>query len=158
MNVRQAGTYPEGEDVHFEVSPAQAVEFTLHLRIPQWLERAAEIRVNGKKFEVAAERGTFAAIRRKWKKGDRVDAQFPARFRMEAVDDKHLKTAAIMKGALLYIAADAPLGMEKTALPLPGAIQSAGSGHAVEYGGAKVAIQPWHATQGQTMNTYFQTV
>jgi DUF1680 family protein len=161
VKVRQMGTYPEGEDVHFEVTPASAVEFTLHLRIPKWLERAAEIRVNGKKFDVAAERGTFAAIRRKWRQGDRVDVRFPARFRMEAVDDRHLKTAAVMKGALMYIAADAPLGMEKVALDLPGAIQSVGTGFAVEYGGAQVAIQPWHSaltqTPGQTMNTYFTT-
>ena len=90
-----------------------------------------------------------------------MDVRFPARFRMEAVDDRHLKTAAVMKGALMYIAADAPLGMEKVALDLPGAIQRVGTGFAVEYGGAQVAIQPWHSaltqTPGQTMNTYFTT-
>ena len=51
--------------------------------------------------------------------------------------------------------------MEKVALDLPGAIQRVGTGFAVEYGGAQVAIQPWHSaltqTPGQTMNTYFTT-
>ena len=64
----------------YEIGMIDAVRLAVD-RMPQWLECAA-------------------AIRRKWGKGDRVEVQFPARFRMEAVDDKHQKMARPLRGVI----------------------------------------------------------
>lgn len=155
VKVSQSGTYPAGETAHFEVQTGEAREFGLHLRIPRWLEAEPEIRVNGKRFHTPAARGTFAAIRRKWKSGDTVDVRFPLRFRLEPVDDKHPDTVAVMRGALMYVGADAPAGMEKTRLALPGDLKPNGSGFRYEGSAGRTAFLPFYEIMNQTYNTYF---
>jgi len=103
--LRQSGSYPQGNDVRIAVDPAAAVECTVHLRVPRWLDSAPEIRVNGKRFDAPVAKG-FAALRRRWKKGDAIEMSLPLRFREEPVDDRHPNLVANMKGPLLYVKPD----------------------------------------------------
>ena len=69
--------YPFREAVKITISPAQPVQFPLHLRIPGWAE-GATIHVNGKPQADPAP-GSFAPIDRTWQPGDVVELHLPMR-------------------------------------------------------------------------------
>jgi hypothetical protein len=48
--------------------------------------------------------GEFAAIKREWKTGDRVDLELPQRMRLEPIDPQHADTVALMRGPLVLMA------------------------------------------------------
>src|SRR5215831_3481615 len=73
----QKTAYPESEEIEFRVEPESPVDFVLRLRIPNWLDQPARISINGKTADVKAQRGSFAALNRRWRKGDSVALRLP---------------------------------------------------------------------------------
>jgi DUF1680 family protein len=110
VELTQTTDYPELETVELRVATASAATFEIKLRIPGWLQSAPEIRVNGRVFHTAAEPGTFATIRRKWKNHDAVQLSLPMKFRAQPVDEQHPKLAAMMRGPLMYVDVTARTG------------------------------------------------
>ena len=76
--------FPLSGKVVISISPEQKEKFTVKLRIPAWSKGTA-LAVNGKRMEVTA--GTYAAITRKWSKGDTVELTFDMACRL--VDAPH---------------------------------------------------------------------
>src|SRR5215471_1828682 len=72
----QKGSYPQDGSIEFEFSGSKHFEMNLNLRIPAWAD-GASISVNGKRSKDPVAPGTFAALRRKWKHGDRVELELP---------------------------------------------------------------------------------
>jgi hypothetical protein len=68
--------YPFEETVRMTVEPAKTCAFPLYLRIPEWC-RKPEIRVNDEPVSINNNTHGFLKIDRKWKKGDRIDVNFP---------------------------------------------------------------------------------
>lgn len=52
-------------------------EFTLNLRIPFWIRKAAKVFVNGELSVETAETNRFVSLKRTWKRGDQVMLIFP---------------------------------------------------------------------------------
>ncbi len=75
LKIRQKTNYPWDGEVQLTVSPAQAANFTLHVRIPGWAQDAS-VAVNGKTV-AAVQAGQYLPITRQWKPGDRVSLNFP---------------------------------------------------------------------------------
>jgi len=103
LSLTQEGDYPFEDLVTFTVTSSQPAELTLHFRIPKWAQ-GAQIFVNGARADGLAEPGRFAAIRREWKTGDRVELDFPLRMRLETIDAQHTDTVALMRGPLVLMA------------------------------------------------------
>ena len=76
--------FPLSGKVVISISPEQKEKFTVKLRIPAW-SKGTVLAVNGKRMEVTA--GTYAAITRKWSKGDTVELTFDRACRL--VDAPH---------------------------------------------------------------------
>jgi len=76
---------------------------TLHFRIPQWTSHAA-IAINGKRSAGDIVPGRFAAVRRTWKDGDRIELELSLPVRLEAIDPEHPDTVAVMRGPLVLFA------------------------------------------------------
>jgi DUF1680 family protein len=112
VSLTQEGAYPFEDHVRFTVMSSTPMEFTLHLRIPAWAEGASVV-VNGTRQSGLAKLGEFAAIRREWKSGDRVELELPLKMRLEAIDARHTDTVALLRGPLVLMAAkpqqDAPV-------------------------------------------------
>ena len=106
FSLTQQGQYPYEERIVFTVKSSQAAELTMHFRIPTWAQ-GAEIFVNGTRQKELAQPGSFAAIRREWKTGDRVELEFPLRMRLESIDAKHADTVALLRGPLVLLAVKA---------------------------------------------------
>lgn len=72
--------YPFDCLVSVTVNPEKSVEFPLYIRIPAWAT-GATAKVNGKKIDVADCAGRYLCLSRKWKKGDKVEVNFPMNIR-----------------------------------------------------------------------------
>jgi uncharacterized protein len=103
LTLTQEGEYPYEDRVKFTVTSSQPTELALHFRIPAWAE-GAEIFVNGARQAGAATPGQFAAIRREWKTGDRVELELPLKTRLEPIDEQHADTVALLRGPLVMMA------------------------------------------------------
>ena len=102
-SLQQSGEYPFEDTVSMRVGASQPQEFTLCLRIPGWAS-GARIEVNGRRWSGATEPGSFAAVARRWRDGDRLELELPRRLRLESVDRQHPDTVALLCGPLVLFA------------------------------------------------------
>ena len=154
IEILQTGTYPFGSKVRFDVKPAQADEFGLHLRIPAWTEQAS-ISVNGKREVVQLKPGSFAVVRRQWKAGDHVELELPMTTRLEAVDAQHPGTVALLYGPLVLFAAtsEAPVVTRKQLLA---ASRAGAQRWQVDTKGGPMTMLPFIAIGHETYSTYLR--
>jgi DUF1680 family protein len=99
-----ATEYPWDGRVEVEVRAGGDAPWTLTLRVPAWAA-GAELAVNGQPAGVAAEPGTYAAVRRRWARGDVVTLTLPMTPRLTRPDeriDSVRGCAAIERGPLVY--------------------------------------------------------
>jgi DUF1680 family protein len=115
-------------------------EFALYLRIPGWLSGTAQIRINGKPAGIKADPGTFATLRRQWKRNDTVELSMPLAWRTVPIDNRTPGVVALMRGPLLMTAVDPPPDLMLPASP-PGSL----------------TLRPWYQVQRETYSTYFRT-
>lgn len=64
-----------------ELTIDKAGKFTLAIRKPQWC-KGFSLKINGKEAEYSTTDGGYAAISRKWKKGDKVSVELPMELNM----------------------------------------------------------------------------
>ncbi|MCD6333281.1 MAG: glycoside hydrolase family 127 protein [Bacteroidales bacterium] len=96
----QRTAYPEEQATHLIFACKEPVNLTLRIRYPFWAIDGMEIKVNDRPFRFSQHPGTFVAIPRTWKDGDRVDVSFPFTLRLEPMPDD-TNRVAIMYGALV---------------------------------------------------------
>ncbi|MDF1572615.1 MAG: glycoside hydrolase family 127 protein [Bacteroidales bacterium] len=125
LTVRQQTEYPWKNIVNITLEPRKSSSFTLLIRIPGWarnevmpgdlyhymdqVDGSVMIRVNGEETGYETDQG-YAVLEREWKKGDRVEVQFPMEVRRVAakvkVEADRGKTA-IELGPVVYCAEEA---------------------------------------------------
>lgn len=103
LSLTQEGQHPFGSPVTFTLSASRPAVQTLYFRIPEWAQ-GASISVNGVRQTGLAVPGRFAAIRREWKTGDRVELDLPLPMRLEAIDARHPDTVALLRGPVVLMA------------------------------------------------------
>jgi len=113
LSLTQESDYPFEDRVAFTLTCSQPTEQTLHFRIPAWAQ-GAEIFVNATRQAGLAVPGHFAAIRRTFKTGDRVDLDLPCKMRLEPIDARHTDTVALLRGPVVLMAVK-----EREGSPLP---------------------------------------
>lgn len=160
VTLTQNTAYPESERIELQVAPDAPVEFDLRLRIPSWLDRPARLSVNGKAASVKAARGTFATIRRRWRKGDTVELTLPFSFRAVPIDKPNPDTVAVMYGPVMLCAIDPPQPLEATAAAL--ARPEPVPGKPLEFDlrtpAGKVRLRPFYQVRGETYSTYARVI
>lgn len=103
LKVAQKTNYPWDGNVEINVTPAQASDFTLYVRIPGWTD-AAQVTVNGKAL-TGATPGQYLPIRRRWSSGDVVQLKIDV---VPQVIEANPRVAddtgrvAIQRGPLIY--------------------------------------------------------
>ena len=103
LKVRQKTNYPWDGGVEITVTPAEPVEFTFFLRIPDWTD-TAQLSVNGKPI-ASATPGQYLPIRRRWAAGDVVHVQFnmkPQLLEANAEVIENTGRVAVQRGPLVY--------------------------------------------------------
>ncbi|HVT97260.1 MAG TPA: beta-L-arabinofuranosidase domain-containing protein, partial [Acidobacteriaceae bacterium] len=102
FSLTQEGQYPFEENVTVTVTCSRPAEQTLYFRIPAWA-RGAAVAVNGVRQRQGVEPGRFAAVRREWKNGDRVELELPLAMRLDAIDEQHPDTVALLRGPVVLM-------------------------------------------------------
>ncbi|HEV2575590.1 MAG TPA: beta-L-arabinofuranosidase domain-containing protein [Acidobacteriaceae bacterium] len=102
LSLTQEGEYPYEDTVAFTLTCSRPTDLTLQFRIPEWAAGAA-IRVNGRIQQTAVEPGRFAAVRREWRTGDRLELELPLKLRLESLDARHPNTVALLRGPLVLM-------------------------------------------------------
>lgn len=157
IKLTQTTDFPASETISIRVDSDTPQLWTLRLRIPGWLQQPARIKVNGAPAPTG-QPGTFAALRRRWKGGDVVELRLPQEFRGEPIDDLHPDVVAIMRGPLMLVAIDPPVGLEKRPLPIHegfGALAGRAGAWTRSDGGQQVIFVPFYQVQNEQYTTYF---
>jgi DUF1680 family protein len=158
VKLTQRTAYPESERITIALEPESPVEFAVSLRIPSWLDQPAAISVNGKTAQVNAERGRFATLTRRWRKGDRIDLVLPFSFRTIAIEESAPDTVAAMRGPVMLTAVDPPDQLTATANALKSMARVAGK--PLEFNcrtaTGDVRMRPFYQVQREAYSTYFR--
>jgi DUF1680 family protein len=156
----QQTKYPLENNVQIQVSGSQPSDYTIYVRIPGWTTSDAVLLVNGNRVSGPVRPGTFAAIPRTWKDGDRVELELPMPLRLEPVDANHLNLVALMRGPLvLFAVADSQPGFEKAELlRAQSANNAVGDVIATSAEGKPVSMRPFMSINDESYSTYVRLI
>lgn len=104
LSLMQSGDYPKNTHASFLLRSSRPSSFALRLRIPAWTS-SPTISVNGAPTPLSIEKG-FASIQREWKDNDRIELNLPMPLRLEAIDNRHSDTVALLRGPVVLFAVD----------------------------------------------------
>jgi DUF1680 family protein len=111
--------------------------------------------VNGKRVTDPIDPGTFAAIRRTWHDGDRVELELPMPSRLEPVDVQHSNQMALLRGPLvLFAVAGSPPAFEKAELMRAKAPNANGDCAVTAADGTSVVMRPFMKIEEESYITY----
>ena len=122
VTIRQRTEYPWQEKVDLTVDPGAPRRFVLRLRIPGWArneplpgglysfmdkhDEQPVVKVNGETMPLAIDRG-YQVIRRRWRRGDRVELELPMPVRLVQADERVAADRGrfcLQRGPLIYAA------------------------------------------------------
>jgi DUF1680 family protein len=95
LTVRQDTRFPEEETTRLTLTCAKPVGLTLRVRCPSWAASPVTVTVNGRRVKVDGKPGQYAAVRRIWKSGDRVEVRLPMRVHEEPMPDNPDRVALL---------------------------------------------------------------
>lgn len=113
MTLRQTTAFPEEETTTLTVGLEKPQQATVYLRYPSWSGKAT-VKINGRPVSVKAKPGSYIALSRQWKDGDRIEATWPMTLRVEATPDNPRK-AAVLYGPLVLAGERGTEGMQEPA-------------------------------------------
>jgi uncharacterized protein len=104
--LRQETDYPWDGNVKLTIDAAPAEPIALKLRVPGWLHAGAAIlRVNGEQSAEPLRPGTYAEVKRTWRKGDIVELALefaPTLWEANPLVEETLGQVAVKNGPLVY--------------------------------------------------------
>jgi len=104
LEINELTTYPWDGSVTLELKEMPKQPFTLHLRIPSWVEHAS-LKINGKAAKGELVPGTYFSVTRKWNKGDRVELELPMEVKLMAANslvEANRGQIAVQRGPIVY--------------------------------------------------------
>ncbi len=154
--LKQETKYPFDNKIQIQVSGSQAKDYTIYVRIPGWATPDPVLSVNGARIAETVHPGTFAAVRRTWKDGDRVELELPMPLRLETVDANHPNLVALMQGPLvLFAVADSQPSFDRNALLQAQPAKNAmGDWLATSADGSSVTMRPFMNIDKESYSTY----
>jgi DUF1680 family protein len=109
VRLTQSNRFPDQAGTRITVDGVAAdARFTLKIRYPAWVAAGKlGVRVNGRPVKVDARPGSYFAIERTWRQGDRVDVGLPMTTRLERMPDKS-NYYAVLHGPIVLAAKTNP--------------------------------------------------
>lgn len=115
VTVHQETRYPEEDTTRLEFTCDQRQKLTLQLRYPSWAKKGMEIGINGQAFLHEQRPGSFVAVTRTWKTGDRIEIKLPMSLHLAAMPDNPNRVAICYGPVVLA----GELGIEGITPPAP---------------------------------------
>ncbi|MBN2611743.1 MAG: glycoside hydrolase family 127 protein [Bacteroidales bacterium] len=107
--LRQETAFPDKQESTITLSTNNPVDLNLQIRYPYWAKNGIDLKINGKNVKVKQQPGSFIALNRTWKNGDKVEIKFPFTLRLESMPDDSNRVA-VLHGPLVLAG---ELGPEK---------------------------------------------
>ena len=101
VTIQQQTDYPNSGLVKIIVTPSEAMEFPLRLRIPRWCPET-RLTIAGQAPLAVAPGKEFYEIRRTWKPGDTITLDMPMPWRLVHGHGVQKGKAALMRGPVVY--------------------------------------------------------
>ncbi len=106
LMLRQETTFPDQPRTRLILKLKKSATFTLHIRHPGWVAAGDfAVRVNGKSVKVDSKPSSYAALKRKWRDGDRVEIELPMRTTVERLPDGS-DWVALLRGPIVLASSD----------------------------------------------------
>jgi uncharacterized protein len=154
LSLTQSGKFPLDDHIALEMTASKPVKSSIRLRMPAWTD-GASVSVNGKRLSEPAKSGTFLAISREWRTGDRIDVELPRRLVLKAVDPQHPDRVALVCGPLVLFALSDDTPRVTRAELLSAKQPQAGSGEwHVHTAGGNLRLSPFWVVKDETYFTY----
>ena len=109
IGLKQTTDYPEADNIALEVTDASA-ETTLHIRVPDWVEKPS-IKLNGKAVD-AVKAGSYIAI--EVKAGDKLEIEYPSELTWVQGENSNDGLWTMKKGPMVYSVAAAFMTKEES--------------------------------------------
>ena len=113
LTLLQETDFPKEETTRLTLRAEKPRHTTIYLRYPSW-SKNVKVLVNGKKVSVKQKPGSYIAITREWKDGDRIAATYPMQIELEATPDDPNKVA-LLYGPLVLAGERGTEGMQAPA-------------------------------------------
>lgn len=101
ISISQETDYPADGSVKLTLILKKPETFTLKLRVPSWSEDTG-IKINGKSISEKANQGTYLALKRTWKSGDRIELDLDFKFRLWKGEQDFAGKVSVFRGPILY--------------------------------------------------------
>ncbi len=104
IRLEQKTDYPWNGKIVVELQECPVKPFSIFLRIPGWATKA-EIKVNGKQQNIAAQPGTYAELSGNWKKGDLIELNLPMEAQLIEANplvEEARNQVAVKRGPVVY--------------------------------------------------------
>jgi len=99
LRVSQRTRFPEEEGTTIAISANSPLQLAINLRIPCWVD-GGSVKINGAVVPAFASPGSYLALNRIWKSGDKIELSLPMNLHIENMPDDETIQAA-MYGPLL---------------------------------------------------------
>ena len=102
--LEQVTEFPREQGATLKIKSARPALRNIHVRIPQWTTRDAQVKINGRLLEAVADPGSYLALRKVWQDGDTISISMPMELRQEQLPGDDSVNAALY--GPLVLAAD----------------------------------------------------
>ncbi len=143
--------YPSDGKIVITIDPESNAAFAFKARIPAWC-RESTMKVNGQPIEAKRGDDGYAAIKRTWAKGDKVELNFKLEPRVIIGDHLNAGKIAVMFGPLVLAADEALLGAEGLTISAVGIGNPELSALAIKPEPAPESVKSWPGAQVFQMN------
>jgi DUF1680 family protein len=99
FSLRQETKFPETGNTRLTIEATDGSFQSLYLRYPEWAGSVV-VKVNGKKANVKAVKGSYMTLTRRWKAGDCVEVTYGMQLRLSRTNDNP-RVAAVMYGPIV---------------------------------------------------------
>ncbi len=126
LKMTQTTEYPWDGSVRLLINEAPDAELALHLRVPAWAEGATLEQGGAAAVQVRA--GAYHTLRRRWRKGDRIELRLPMEPRLVQANpyvESARNQVAVMRGPLVYAleSPDLPAGVRVSEIAVPAGVR-----------------------------------
>lgn len=104
VKLSQETNYPWNGQIKVSLEKSPSKPFSMMMRIPGWC-KGAILKVNGEVQNIALTPGTYAAVERKWKPGDKIELDLPmtaALVESNPLVEETRNQVAIKRGPIVY--------------------------------------------------------
>jgi DUF1680 family protein len=110
LRISQRTRFPEEEGTTVTISANSPQQLTINVRIPYWVN-GGSVKINGAIVPAFASPGSYLALNRVWKSGDKIELSLPMNLHIESMpDDETIQ--AVMYGPLLLAGRFDPVSKE----------------------------------------------